>query len=50
MKPAPIERTKEPGTLTSATFEDLVHEMLVRLGEDPNRKAWLRLPNAFTKP
>src|SRR6202011_4489885 len=32
MKPA----TEKP-TVTSATFEDLVHEMLVRLGEDPAR-------------
>src|SRR5256886_9429788 len=31
-------------TLTSATFEDLVREMLVRLGEDPEREGMLRTP------
>jgi GTP cyclohydrolase I len=36
-------RTETP-TLTSATFEDLVHEMLVRLGEDPEREGLLRTP------
>ena len=49
MKPAPIERTKEPGTLTSATFEDLVHEMLVRLGEDPNREGLAATPERVHK-
>ncbi len=34
----------EPATLTSATFEDLVKEMLVRLGEDPEREGLLRTP------
>ena len=34
MKPA-----TEPATLTSASFEDLIQEMLVRLGEDPQREA-----------
>ena len=31
-------------TLTSATFEDLVREMLVRLNEDPEREGLLRTP------
>jgi GTP cyclohydrolase I len=31
-------------TLTSATFEELVREMLVRLGEDPEREGMLRTP------
>ena len=31
-------------TLTSATFEDLVKEMLVRLDEDPEREGLLRTP------
>ncbi|HET7207501.1 MAG TPA: GTP cyclohydrolase I FolE [Terriglobales bacterium] len=34
----------EPATLTSASFEDLVHEMLVRLGEEPDREGLLRTP------
>lgn len=34
----------ETPTLTSATFEDLVREMLVRLGEDPEREGLLRTP------
>src|SRR6478672_13391852 len=36
--------TVEPTTLTSATFENLVREMLVRLGEDPTREGLLRTP------
>jgi len=43
--------TVESTTLTSATFENLVREMLVRLGEDPEREGLLRTPervhNAF---
>jgi len=31
-------------TLTSATFEDLVREMLVRLDEDPKREGLMRTP------
>jgi GTP cyclohydrolase I len=34
----------EPVTLTSASFADLVHEMLVRLGEDPRREGLERTP------
>jgi len=34
----------EPATLTSATFEELVRELLVRLGEDPEREGLLRTP------
>jgi GTP cyclohydrolase I len=33
-----------PTTLTSATYEELVREMLVRLGEDPNREGLVRTP------
>jgi GTP cyclohydrolase I len=32
-------------TLTSATYADLVREMLVRLGEDPNRDGLQRTPD-----
>lgn len=34
----------EPATLTSATFEELVREMLVRLGEDPEREGLALTP------
>lgn len=35
----------EPTTLTSASFEELVREMLVRLGEDPVREGLTQTPN-----
>ena len=35
----------ETPTLTSASFEDLVREMLVRLGEDPAREGLVRTPD-----
>src|SRR5579862_679570 len=35
----------ERPTLTSATFEDLVREMIVRLGEDPTREGLVRTPD-----
>lgn len=38
------KQEKEAPTLTSATFEDLVREMIVRLGEDPSREGLLRTP------
>jgi GTP cyclohydrolase I len=41
-------RTESP-TLTSATFEDLVHEILVRLEEDPEREGLLRTPDRVHK-
>src|SRR6266568_5076067 len=40
----PMKPTLETPTLTSATFEELVREMLVRLGEDPEREGLLRTP------
>jgi GTP cyclohydrolase IA len=36
-------------TLTSASFEDLVKEMLVRIGEDPQREGLLRTPERVKK-
>ena len=36
--------TKEPATLTSAATSELVRELLVRLGEDPERDGLLRTP------
>jgi GTP cyclohydrolase IA len=44
MKPA-----VEPATLTSASFEELVHEMLVRLGEDPQREGLAATPERVHK-
>src|SRR5258707_2056495 len=35
----------KPATLTSATFEDLVREMIVRIGEDPDREGLVRTPD-----
>jgi GTP cyclohydrolase IA len=49
MKPAPLEHEKETPTLTSATFEDLVREMIVRLGEDPTREGLTATPERVTK-
>ena len=44
MKPA-----TESSTLTSATYEELVREMLVRLGEDPDREGLSRTPARVEK-
>ncbi len=38
-----------PSTLTSATYEELVREMIVRLGEDPNREGLSRTPARVEK-
>ena len=40
-----MKSTTEANTLTSASFQDLVREMLVRLGEDPQREGLLRTPS-----
>src|SRR6202163_2753655 len=37
--------TTEVPSLTSATFEDLVREMIVRIGEDPDREGLVRTPD-----
>jgi GTP cyclohydrolase I len=37
--------TTEISALTGASFEDLVREMIVRLGEDPAREGLIRTPN-----
>jgi GTP cyclohydrolase I len=44
MKPA-----TEPTTLTGASFEDLVREMLVRLGEDTQREGLVQTPERVRK-
>jgi GTP cyclohydrolase I len=44
-----MPRTTEPVTLTSASTEELMREMLVRFGEDPQREGLLRTPERFAK-
>jgi GTP cyclohydrolase IA len=44
-----MKSTTEPATLTSANFEDLVREMIVRLGEDPQREGLVRTPARVQK-
>jgi GTP cyclohydrolase I len=44
-----MKNTVETPTLTSATFEELTREFLVRLGEDPDREGLTRTPERFTK-
>jgi GTP cyclohydrolase I len=44
-----MKPTTDMPTLTSATFEDLLREMLVRLGEDPKREGLLRTPARVQK-
>jgi len=39
-----MKSVTEPSTLTSSSFEELVHEMLIRLGEDPEREGLERTP------
>jgi GTP cyclohydrolase IA len=41
--------TDQPATLTSATYEELVREMIIRLGEDPNREGLSRTPERVEK-
>ena len=44
-----MKSTIEPHTLTSATYEELVREMLVRLGEDPDREGLSHTPARVEK-
>ncbi|MFY9560225.1 MAG: GTP cyclohydrolase I FolE [Terriglobales bacterium] len=39
----------QPTTLTSASYEELVREMIVRLGEDPDREGLNRTPERVKK-
>ncbi len=39
----------DANTLTSATYEELVREMIVRLGEDPEREGLARTPERVEK-
>ncbi len=49
MKPVIGSTSTEPATLTSASFEDLVREMLVRLGENPGREGLTATPERVRK-
>src|SRR6202163_2249209 len=44
-----MKQAVENPSLTSASFEELVREMLVRLGEDPEREGLLRRPERGKK-
>jgi GTP cyclohydrolase I len=44
-----MKSTAETPTLTSATYEELVREMIVRLGEDPEREGLARTPARVEK-
>ena len=44
-----MKPTIDTPTLTSATFEDLVREMLVRVGEDTEREGLLQTPERYAK-
>ena len=44
-----MKQTAESATLTSSTFEGLVREMIVRLGEDPDREGLVRTPERVRK-
>src|SRR5690349_3348035 len=42
-------KTTETPSLTSASFEDLVREMIIRLGEDTTREGLIRTPERVEK-
>jgi GTP cyclohydrolase I len=44
-----MKPTTEPATLTSATFDQLVREMIIRLGEDPDREGLAATPERVSK-
>ncbi len=48
-KERPVKSTSEPVSVTGATTEELLHELLVRLGEDPEREGLLRTPERMAK-
>src|SRR5246500_5265899 len=49
MKTIPAEKSKEVPTITSASYEDLMREILVRLGEDPAREGLASTPERVHK-
>jgi GTP cyclohydrolase IA len=44
-----MKRELEPVSLTSATFEELLREVIVRLGEDPGRDGLTRTPERMQR-
>jgi len=44
-----MKSTTQPASLTGATYEELVREMIVRLGEDPDREGLARTPERVAK-
>jgi GTP cyclohydrolase IA len=44
-----MKSTTEPTTLTSASFEELMREIIIRLGEDPAREGLQRTPTRVHK-
>jgi GTP cyclohydrolase I len=44
-----MKSTAETSSLTGATYEELVREMIVRLGEDPDREGLARTPERVAK-
>jgi len=44
-----MKQTTESPTITSASFEDLMREIIVRLGEDPAREGLVRTPERVHK-
>ena len=44
-----MKSTTETSTLTSASYEELVREMIIRLGEDPDREGLSRHPPRVEK-
>lgn len=44
-----MKRELEPVSLTGATFQELLREMIVRLGEDPDRDGLLRTPERMQR-
>jgi GTP cyclohydrolase IA len=44
-----MKRELEPVSLTGATFQELLRELIVRLGEDPGRDGLLRTPERMQR-